>query len=72
MLFMISFTLIVTLAMWFPIRQGEVALLYVFAGMFGFGSGSVISLAPLCIGGICGTEEFGEWFGTCYFIVSFA
>jgi len=69
MIIMVIWTLVVIIGLWFPIGHvsggGNTALLYAFSGFFGFGSGSVICLAPVCVGGICKTEEFGEFFGTC-------
>ncbi|GAB7353243.1 hypothetical protein MBLNU459_g3755t2 [Dothideomycetes sp. NU459] len=42
-----------------------------FALFFGFGSGSNISLTPVCVGQLCDTEEYGRYYATCYTIVSF-
>ena len=70
-------TMIITLVMclvgvlgvWLNVG-GSVPGLVIFALLFGFGSGSNISLAPVCIGRLCGTEVFGRWYATCYCIVS--
>jgi MFS family permease len=50
----------------------HLAAIYVFAALFGFGSGSFISLAPVCLRRICKAKEFGGWYGSCFCIVSFA
>ena len=50
----------------------RIALLIVFALVFGFGSGSGISLIPVCVGQLCRTEEYGRYYATCYTVVSFA
>jgi len=42
-----------------------------FAVLMGFGSGSNISLVPVCVGQLCDTEEYGRYYATCYTIVSF-
>ncbi|KAG9545158.1 hypothetical protein KCU79_g16629, partial [Aureobasidium melanogenum] len=41
-----------------------------FAVLFGFGSGSNISLTPVCVGQLCETESYGRYYSTCYTIVS--
>ncbi|KAG9822021.1 putative MFS monocarboxylate transporter, partial [Aureobasidium melanogenum] len=41
-----------------------------FAILFGFGSGSNISLTPVCVGQLCETESYGRYYSTCYTIVS--
>jgi len=53
-------------------ESGRKALLIVFSVVFGFGSGSGISLIPVCVGQLCRTEEYGRYYATCYTIVSFA
>jgi MFS family permease len=45
--------------------------LYVFAALFGFSSGSILSLAPALIGQICRVEDIGRCTGTAFFILSF-
>ncbi|KAK2755750.1 hypothetical protein FQN54_005900 [Arachnomyces sp. PD_36] len=67
---MIALTIVLIFVMWYPFGK-SVGVLYPFAFLFGFGTGSIISLTPVCVGQICKTEEFGKWFGTCYFVVSF-
>ncbi|CAK3753286.1 MFS general substrate transporter [Lecanosticta acicola] len=41
-----------------------------FCVLFGFGSGSNISLTPVAVGMLCDTEEYGRYYSTCYCIVS--
>ena len=50
---------------------GGLAQIILFALIFGFGSGSNISLTPVCVGQLCGTEVFGRWYATLYSLVSF-
>ncbi|KAL6713963.1 hypothetical protein ACLMJK_008457 [Lecanora helva] len=50
---------------------GGVAQVIIFALIFGFGSGSNISLTPVCVGQLCGTEVFGRWYASLYTVVSF-
>ena len=47
-------------------------MLIAFAVLYGFGSGSGIGLAPVCVGQICRTEDYGKRYGTCYALASFA
>jgi len=46
--------------------------MYFFTGIFGFGSGSIISLAPVCFGQLCKANDYGRYYGTAYSVVSFA
>ena len=43
----------------------------VFVLIFGFASGSNISLVPVCTGQLCDTEVFGRWYSSLYTVVSF-
>jgi MFS family permease len=47
------------------------ALIIVYALIFGFASGSNISLTPVCVGQLCETNQYGTYYATCYTIVSF-
>lgn len=46
------------------------ALLVTFCILFGFGSGSNISLTPVCVSMLCDTEEYGRYYATCYTMVA--
>ncbi|KAL8923077.1 MAG: hypothetical protein Q9172_003287 [Xanthocarpia lactea] len=69
MIMAVALCLISTLGIWLNIG-GNVAGLCAFAVLFGFGSGSNISLTPVCVGQLCDPEVFGRWYGTMYTIVS--
>lgn len=43
-----------------------------FTVLFGFWSGSAISLAPVCLSRVCRIEDYGKRLGTCYFVTAFA
>ncbi|KAJ5514332.1 major facilitator superfamily domain-containing protein [Penicillium fimorum] len=60
---------IVTLALWLPSKSNQAAIL-AFAVLFGFWSGTAISLAPVCVAQISKTEDFGTRYGTTYCLVS--
>ncbi|KLJ07674.1 hypothetical protein EMPG_16855 [Blastomyces silverae] len=55
--------------LWLPAGD-SVAMLVVYALVFGFGSGSNISLTPVCIGQCCKTENYGRYYATAYTVVS--
>ncbi|KAH7034002.1 hypothetical protein B0J12DRAFT_559199, partial [Macrophomina phaseolina] len=42
-----------------------------YATAFGFSSGSIIGVTPVCVAQICRTEDYGKRYSTTYFIVSF-
>jgi len=71
MIVMMAAALVIFLGVWIPSGQHE-ALLYLFSLLFGFVSGTWMSLVPVCIGQICKTEDFGRYFGTVYAFASFA
>ncbi|KAL2060731.1 hypothetical protein VTL71DRAFT_9372 [Oculimacula yallundae] len=71
MLLTLMWTLVVTLALWLPIGNNLV-IFYVFAPLFGFGSGSIISMAPVCLGQLCQADQYGQYYGTSYSVVAFA
>lgn len=64
-------SLIVTFALWLPVGN-HIILFYFFAPLFGFGSGSIISMAPVCVGQLCKADEYGQFYGTSYSVVAFA
>jgi MFS family permease len=76
MIMMLSLCAISNLAMWLPCSVlpasssaiKPIAIAY-FA-LFGFASGSNISLTPVCIGQLCETEEYGRYYATCYTVVA--
>lgn len=62
-------TIFSVFAVWLPFG-GHTAGLIAFALLFGFASGSNISLTPVCIGQLCDTKDYGRYYATCYTIVS--
>lgn len=77
MIITICFCMTTVLSFWLPATYvstliGKKAIMIVFSLLYGFGSGSGISLTPVCVGQICTTREYGTRYGTCYFFVSFA
>ncbi|KAF2177718.1 MFS monocarboxylate transporter-like protein [Zopfia rhizophila CBS 207.26] len=47
------------------------SLTIIYSILFGFASGSNISLVPVCVGQLCDTNEYGRYYATCYTLVSF-
>lgn len=47
------------------------ALLVVFVLLFGFVSGSNVSLTPICLGQLCETQEYGRYYASCFMVVAF-
>lgn len=46
-------------------------LLVAFVVLFGFQSGSNVSLTPICLGQLCATEEYGRYYASCFTVVAF-
>ena len=70
MIVTISLCLVATFGFWLPAGD-SVALIIIFSLLFGFASGSGISLTPVCVGQLCKVEDYGRYYGTCYTLVSF-
>jgi MFS family permease len=47
------------------------ALLILFVILFGFVSGSNVSLTPICLGQLCETRDYGRYYASCYTAVGF-
>lgn len=58
-------------ALWLTAGQNEAAIT-AFAVVFGFWSGTGISLTPVCVGAVCKIEDYGKRNGTTFSIASFA
>ncbi|KUI53623.1 putative transporter MCH4 [Cytospora mali] len=71
LLFMVLCATIFTGAILVPYGTNSLEALYAFAGLWGFSSGSFTSLTPVCMGKTCETKDYGRYFGTMYFFVSF-
>lgn len=55
---------------WLPFGKSTAALI-VFAVLHGFCAGGILSLAPVCCGQICRTQDYGSRYGTMYVFTSF-
>ncbi|KAL4948850.1 major facilitator superfamily domain-containing protein [Aspergillus filifer] len=64
-----SVSTVLTLALWMCAGSNEGAII-AYAALFGFWSGSAISLSPVCVAQISKTEDFGKRYGTAYTLVA--
>lgn len=69
---LIVLTLMVMAGVWLPVGSDTEGSLYTVIALYGFGSGGFLSLAPVCAGQLCRTEEYGRFYGTVYLIAAFA
>ena len=60
----------ITFVMWLPFGTTRNNL-FGFSALYGFSSGSIFSILPVCCGQISKTEEFGRRYSTMYFVVAF-
>jgi predicted MFS family arabinose efflux permease len=71
----IFLSMIATFVFWLPASLVSLSvstpLIIVYAVVFGYSSGSNISLAPVCFGQLCKTEDYGRYMATCFTIVGF-
>ncbi|CAG8950991.1 hypothetical protein HYFRA_00006388 [Hymenoscyphus fraxineus] len=72
MILTLILSLVIILVLWLPVNRDGVIQFYVFAPFFGFGSGGIVSMAPVCLGQLCGAGEYGRYYGTSYSVVAFA
>ncbi|KFG85617.1 putative MFS monocarboxylate transporter [Metarhizium anisopliae] len=70
-LFSVVLSLVACLCVWLPLGHTAAGII-VFSILFGFGSGTSISIAPVCIGRMCKTQQYGRYYATTYTVVSFA
>ncbi|KAK3903453.1 major facilitator superfamily domain-containing protein [Staphylotrichum tortipilum] len=54
---------------WLP-AGGTMPGIIIFAVIFGCTSGASVTLAPVAVGRLCRTQEYGRYYGACYTIVS--
>lgn len=56
-------------ALWLP-SGSSVPMLAAYAVVFGFFSGSTLSLAPVCLGQLCAIESYGRYYATANLLMS--
>lgn len=62
-------TVLSVFGMWLPARSSEAAVV-AFSLVYGLTTGSIISLAPVCVSRLCKIEEYGQYFSTLYALSS--
>lgn len=68
-IYAVGLTVLACLGIWLP--AGDTAPgIVIFVLLFGFSSGSNISLVSVTIGRLCKTQEYGRYYATCYTVVS--
>ncbi|KAL0942356.1 MFS monocarboxylate transporter [Colletotrichum truncatum] len=70
-LFMVTLTSVFTAVLFVPFGTKSVEVLYAFAATWGFGSGSFLSITPVCVGKTCDPKDYGRYYGTSTFVVAF-
>ncbi|ODA78677.1 hypothetical protein RJ55_06059 [Drechmeria coniospora] len=69
--FSVLLSLVACLCVWLPLGHTTAGIV-IFSILFGFGSGTSIAIAPVCIGRMCKTQNYGRYYATTYTVVSFA
>jgi len=67
----VAATAVACFAVWLPAGHTKPGII-IFALIFGFTSGSNITLIPVSIGRLCRTQNYGRYYATCYTLVSLA
>ncbi|RFN54746.1 hypothetical protein FIE12Z_980 [Fusarium flagelliforme] len=70
-IFMMIMTLIFMGSLFVPFGNRSV-ILYVFSGLWGFCSGGFLSITPVCVGKTCDPKDYGRYYGTLNFFISFS
>ncbi|KAB8070000.1 putative MFS monocarboxylate transporter [Aspergillus leporis] len=66
----VALCLVCNACLWLPAGD-SIPVMIVYCIIFGFASGSNISLTPVCISSLCKIENYGRYYATSYTIVSF-
>lgn len=67
----VAVSLVACFCVWLPLGHTSAGII-IFSLLFGFASGTGIAIAPVCIGRMCKTQEYGRYYATTYTVVSFA
>ncbi|MCJ1402716.1 hypothetical protein MMC11_005937 [Xylographa trunciseda] len=80
MIVTVFFCMISSIGLWLPAavfsewdsnHAANFGLTVSYSVLMGMASGSNISLAPVCVGVLCDTREYGQYYAMCYTIVAF-
>ncbi|RSL41806.1 hypothetical protein CEP53_012540 [Fusarium sp. AF-6] len=72
LLISMAFTILFMGVMFVPFGTTSAPVLYTWSGLWGFGSGSFLSITPVCMGKTCETKDYGRCYGTMNCVISFA
>ncbi|SCU97054.1 LADA_0H04192g1_1 [Lachancea dasiensis] len=65
----VSMAAILNLTLWLPFG-GNIKVLWAYSLLYGFFTGSIFSLIPVCIGQISDTADFGKRYASAYLLVA--
>ncbi|KAG8352319.1 hypothetical protein FVEN_g9647 [Fusarium venenatum] len=71
-LIMTAITLLFMTTLFIPFASKSESVLYAFSALWGFGSGSFLSVSPVCVGLTCQAKDYGRFYGTWTFSMSFS
>ncbi|KAH7216815.1 major facilitator superfamily domain-containing protein [Fusarium oxysporum] len=66
------FTVIFMGALLVPFGTRSATALYAWSAIWGFGSGSFLSITPVCMGKTCEAKDYGRYYGMMNFVTAFA
>ncbi|KAK7426129.1 hypothetical protein QQZ08_007439 [Neonectria magnoliae] len=69
---MMAITIVFMGTLFVPFGTTSASVLYAFSALWGVGSGSFLSITPVCLGKTCEAKEYGTYYGTMNCIVSFS
>ncbi|KAJ4028475.1 hypothetical protein NW752_000733 [Fusarium irregulare] len=72
LLVMAVFTIVFMGALLVPFGTKSAAALYAWSALWGFGSGSFLSITPVCMGKTCEAKDYGRYYGMMNFVTAFA
>ncbi|KAF4344148.1 monocarboxylate transporter 2 [Fusarium beomiforme] len=66
------FTVVFMGALLVPFGTKSAIALYAWSAIWGFGSGSFLSITPVCMGKTCEAKDYGRYYGMMNFVTAFA
>ncbi|UZP35607.1 hypothetical protein NXS19_003423 [Fusarium pseudograminearum] len=68
----VVFTIIFMGTLLVPFGTRSATALYAWSALWGFGSGSFLSITPVCMGKTCEAKDYGRYYGMMNFVTAFA
>ncbi|CAH0027252.1 unnamed protein product [Clonostachys rhizophaga] len=69
--FAVILSVVACFGVWLPAGHTAAGIV-AFAILFGFVTGTLIALVPVCVGQVCETQDYGRYYATSFSVVSFA